>query len=55
MGIGVRDIPSGFLRDPADRLIYATAVESGSRLVSKDRRLHDHDPRGDVVVWWAPA
>ncbi len=35
--------------DPADRLIYATAVEHGSRLVSADGTLRDADP--SRVVW----
>jgi len=36
-------------RDPADRIIYATAVETGSRLVSRDAQLQDLDPAR--VVW----
>ncbi len=44
-------MPDPFPRDPADRLIYATAVEHGWRLVSKDRRFHEHDLGGAVVVW----
>ena len=38
-----------FPGDPADRLIYATAVERGARLVSADQRLRDYDPAR--VVW----
>jgi PIN domain nuclease of toxin-antitoxin system len=45
------DLPALFPRDPVDRLIYATAVEHGYRLVSKDGLIHDHDPEGRVVVW----
>jgi PIN domain nuclease of toxin-antitoxin system len=33
-----------FHGDPADRLIYATAVEQGARLVTADRRLRELDP-----------
>jgi PIN domain nuclease of toxin-antitoxin system len=44
-------IPAPFRRDPADRLIYATAIENGWRVVTKDRRFHDQDPAGAVVVW----
>jgi PIN domain nuclease of toxin-antitoxin system len=44
-------LPASFPRDPVDRLIYATALEHGWRLVSKDQRFHDHDPNGVVVVW----
>jgi len=38
-----------FPGDPADRLIYATAVQGGGRLVSRDRRLASFDPAR--VVW----
>jgi predicted nucleic acid-binding protein len=38
-----------FPGDRADRLIYATAVEHGSRIASADRRLHAADPAR--VVW----
>jgi hypothetical protein len=35
-------------RRPADRLIYATAVEHGSRIARADRRPHAADPARDV-------
>ncbi len=35
--------------DRADRLIYATAVEHGLKLVSKDARLRKHGR--SVAVW----
>jgi len=42
-----------FHGDPADRLIYATALDLRVPLVSKDRRLHDFAAaRGDVRVLW---
>ena len=44
-------LPSSFLGDPADRLIYATAVEHGWRLVTKDRRLRSHRHPRPVTVW----
>jgi len=44
-------LPSSFQGDPADRLIYATAVENGLRLVTKDRAIRDHDRLESVVVW----
>lgn len=44
-------LPSSFPGDPADRLIYATAVEHGWRLVTKDRRLRDHRHPRPVTVW----
>lgn len=44
-------LPPSFPGDPADRLIYATAMEHGLKLVSKDRAIRDHDRAGSVVVW----
>lgn len=42
-----------FHGDPADRLIYATALDLRVTLVSKDRRLRDFaSARGDVRVVW---
>jgi PIN domain nuclease of toxin-antitoxin system len=41
--------PAEFHGDPADRLIYATAVEHDARLVSADERLRSCDP--SRVVW----
>ena len=40
---------STFPGDPADRIIYATALLADARLVSGDRRILRHDP--DRVVW----
>jgi PIN domain nuclease of toxin-antitoxin system len=37
-----------FEGDPADRLIYATARDQGSPLVTRDARLRAFDPRGTV-------
>jgi PIN domain nuclease of toxin-antitoxin system len=44
-------LPSAFPGDPADRLIYATAVENDLRLVSKDRAIRDHPHPQPVAVW----
>jgi PIN domain nuclease of toxin-antitoxin system len=44
-------LPSSFPGDPADRLIYATAVEHGWRLVTKDRRMREHRHARRVAVW----
>jgi PIN domain nuclease of toxin-antitoxin system len=45
------ELPDAFPKDPGDRLIYATAVEHGWPLVSKDGRLHAFDAEGAVVIW----
>jgi len=43
----------GFHGDPADRLIYATALVGGLPLITKDRRLHDAAAaEGGVDVVW---
>lgn len=39
----------GFPGDPADRIVYCTAVEQGARLVSRDAEIAAHDPAR--VVW----
>ena len=44
-------LPASFPKDPADRLIYATAIETGSRLVTKDGRLRRHRHPGVTIVW----
>jgi PIN domain nuclease of toxin-antitoxin system len=44
-------LPSSFPGDPADRLIYATAVEYGLRLVTKDARLRKHRHPRLVALW----
>jgi PIN domain nuclease of toxin-antitoxin system len=44
-------LPSSFPGDPADRLIYATAVEHGYQLVTKDRRLRQHRHPRKVTIW----
>lgn len=44
-------LPDSFPGDPADRLIYATAVESGWRLVTKDQRLRAYRHPRPVTIW----
>jgi PIN domain nuclease of toxin-antitoxin system len=44
-------LPSSFPGDPADRLIYATAIEHGWKLVTKDRRLRAHPHPRAIAVW----
>jgi PIN domain nuclease of toxin-antitoxin system len=44
-------LPSSFPGDPADRLIYATAVEHGWKLVTKDRRLRSHRHPRPLALW----
>jgi PIN domain nuclease of toxin-antitoxin system len=44
-------LPATLPGDPADRLIYATAIEHGLRLVTKDRRLRGHRHARPVTIW----
>ena len=44
-------LPSSFSADPADRLIYATAIEHGWRLVTKDTQLRSHRHPRSVALW----
>lgn len=44
-------LPSSFPGDPADRLIYATAIEHGLRLVTKDRKLRAHRHPQPLTLW----
>jgi PIN domain nuclease of toxin-antitoxin system len=44
-------LPSSFPGDPADRLIYATAIEHGIGLVTKDRAIRDHDRPRPLTIW----
>jgi PIN domain nuclease of toxin-antitoxin system len=44
-------LPSSFPGDPADRLIYATAIEYGMPLVTKDQRLRNHRHPQPLVIW----
>jgi PIN domain nuclease of toxin-antitoxin system len=44
-------LPSSFPQDPADRLIYATAIEHDLPLITKDRAIRDHARPRSVAVW----
>ena len=44
-------LPRTFPGDPADRLIFATAVENGIPIVSKDRAMHAHASLVQGVIW----
>lgn len=44
-------LPASFPGDPADRLIYATAIEHGWRLVTKDASLRRHRHPRPLTIW----
>ncbi len=45
------NLPASFPGDPADRLIYATAIEHGLGLVTKDKAIRDRDKPRSLTVW----
>jgi PIN domain nuclease of toxin-antitoxin system len=44
-------LPASFPRDPTDRLIYATAIEHGVKLITRDRAIAEYDKPRSLVVW----
>jgi PIN domain nuclease of toxin-antitoxin system len=44
-------LPSSFPGDPADRMIYGTAVENDLQIVSKDKVMREHPHPRPIVVW----
>jgi PIN domain nuclease of toxin-antitoxin system len=44
-------LPSTFPRDPTDRIVYATAIEHGVKLVTRDKAIAEHDRPRSLVVW----
>lgn len=44
-------LPDSFPEDPADRQIYATAIEQGVKLVTKDQAIADNDKPRSLVIW----
>jgi PIN domain nuclease of toxin-antitoxin system len=49
LNIALSAAASSALRDPVDRIIYATAVAHDATLVSRDSRIQEHDPKR--VIW----
>lgn len=45
------ELPRSFPRDPSDRIIYATAIEEGLRLVTRDERLLGHPHPRRIAIW----
>ena len=44
-------LPETFPGNPADRIIYATAIEHGWQLVTKDGRLRQHPHPRPIAIW----
>jgi PIN domain nuclease of toxin-antitoxin system len=49
VALAAGSLPPRFPGDPADRMIYATALLNGTGLVTADRRIARHDP--ERIVW----
>ena len=48
VALSAAHLPGGFHRDPADRLLIATARKLGAPLVTRDRRILDYAAQGHV-------
>jgi PIN domain nuclease of toxin-antitoxin system len=44
-------LPRSFPGDPADRIIYATAVEQGWPLITRDERMLNHPHTQRIAIW----
>lgn len=44
-------LPPSFPADPADRVIYATAIEHGWRIVTKDQRMRRYRQPRPMTIW----
>jgi PIN domain nuclease of toxin-antitoxin system len=44
-------LPRSFPNDPTDRIVYATALELGWQLVTKDERLLTHPNSLSIAIW----
>ncbi|HEX5368031.1 MAG TPA: type II toxin-antitoxin system VapC family toxin [Dehalococcoidia bacterium] len=44
-------LPPTFPGDPADRLIYASAIERGWTLITRDERMRRHPYHRRITVW----
>ena len=44
-------LPASFPGDPVDRVIYATAIEHGLQLVTRDEQLRRHPHPRQLTVW----
>lgn len=45
------ELRPAFRGDPVDRLIFATAIENGWPLLTKDQRMHDYPQPRTVAIW----
>jgi PIN domain nuclease of toxin-antitoxin system len=51
IAVTAASLPGSFGGDPADRIIYATAIELGCQLVTKDRKMRAHRTPNRITIW----
>lgn len=51
IAVAAAALPAQFPSDPADRVIYATALEHGWPLVTKDERMRSHEGANKITIW----
>jgi PIN domain nuclease of toxin-antitoxin system len=51
IALAAASLPSAFPGDPTDRLIYATAIEHGLAIVTKDQRMRAHKHPRKITIW----
>jgi PIN domain nuclease of toxin-antitoxin system len=51
IAVSAAQLPRSFPSDPADRMIYATAIEHGWQLVTRDERMHAYAGPRNVTIW----
>jgi PIN domain nuclease of toxin-antitoxin system len=51
IAVTAASLPRSFPRDPSDRLIYATAIEHGLQLVTRDEQMRQHPYPRQITVW----
>jgi PIN domain nuclease of toxin-antitoxin system len=44
-------LPDSFPRNPTDWIIYATAIEQGCQLITRDERLRGHRYPRQITIW----
>ena len=51
IAVTAAELASSIPGDPADRIIYATAIEHGWQVITKDERLLSHPYPRKIAVW----
>jgi PIN domain nuclease of toxin-antitoxin system len=51
IAVTAAELPRSFPPDPSDRVIYATAIEHGLQLVTRDEQMRQHPYPRQITVW----